>query len=88
VTRFGSLVFAITAVLVLAAAGLAGYSSARPVKELTRAAERISLGDLGVVISTRSKDEIGDLAHAIRRMTESIRLSIDRLRRKRELNAA
>jgi hypothetical protein len=46
-------------------------------------AERISIGDLGIEIETKSKDEIGELAEAISRMQESIRLSIERLRRRR-----
>jgi HAMP domain-containing protein len=34
-------------------------------------------------IETKSKDEIGDLAEAIARMQESIRLSIERLQRRK-----
>jgi HAMP domain-containing protein len=34
-------------------------------------------------IPVTSRDEIGDLAEAIERMQESIRLSIERLRRRR-----
>ncbi|MBM9603245.1 HAMP domain-containing protein [Desulfopila inferna] len=54
-----------------------------PIRKLTDAANRISIGDLDVEISTSSKDEIGDLAAAIMRMQDSIRLSISRLTRKR-----
>jgi HAMP domain-containing protein len=53
------------------------------IKSLTDVAERISIGDLGIEVETRSRDEIGELAEAISRMQDSIRLSIDRLRRRR-----
>ena len=53
------------------------------IKSLTDVAERISIGDLGIEINTKAKDEIGELAEAISRMQESIRLSIERLRRRR-----
>jgi len=53
------------------------------IKSLTDVAERISIGDLGIEVDTQSKDEIGELAEAIARMQDSIRLSIERLRRRR-----
>ncbi|MEJ2100162.1 MAG: HAMP domain-containing protein [Desulfobacterales bacterium] len=53
------------------------------IKSLTDVAERISIGDLGIEVETKSGDEIGELAEAISRMQESIRLSIERLRRRR-----
>jgi HAMP domain-containing protein len=45
-------------------------------------ADRISVGELDAVIDINSKDEIGDLAEAITRMQDSVRLSIERLRRR------
>ena len=51
--------------------------------KLTDAAERISVGELNTEINIRSNDEISDLADTITRMQESIRLSIERLRRRR-----
>ena len=53
------------------------------IKSLTDVAERISIGDLSIEIKTKARDEIGELAEAISRMQESIRLSIERLRRRR-----
>ena len=50
------------------------------IRNLTKVADRISIGDMDAEISVRSKDEIGELAEAITRMQESIRLSIQRLR--------
>jgi HAMP domain-containing protein len=53
------------------------------IKALTQVAERISVGEMDEEITVRSKDELGDLAESISRMQESIRLSIERLRRRR-----
>ena len=52
------------------------------IRTLTDVAERISIGEMDAEIQVASKDEIGELAEAIQRMQESIRLSIDRLRRR------
>jgi methyl-accepting chemotaxis protein len=52
-------------------------------KSLTEAAERISVGESGVDIEIKSKDEIGELAEAIAKVQESIRLSAERLQRQR-----
>lgn len=54
----------------------------KKIKSLTEVAYRISVGELGAEIGIKSKDEIGDLADAISRMQDSIRLSIERLRRR------
>ncbi len=54
----------------------------KKIRSLTEVAYRISVGELGAEIGTKSKDEIGDLADAISRMQDSIRLSIERLRRR------
>jgi len=52
------------------------------IKSLTEVAERISAGDLEVQIERRSRDEIGELAGAIARMQDNIRLYIERLQRR------
>jgi hypothetical protein len=44
--------------------------------------ERILVSELGAEVGIKSKDENGDLADAISRMQDSIRLSIERLRRR------
>ena len=62
---------------------LYGHSLTGRIKSLTNTADRISVGELDEEIEIKSKDEIGDLAEAISRMQESIRLSIERLRRRR-----
>jgi HAMP domain-containing protein len=53
------------------------------ITSLTDVAERISVGEMDAEVRVNSKDEIGDLAEAIGRMQESIRLSIERLRKRR-----
>ncbi|MGB9499453.1 MAG: HAMP domain-containing protein [Dissulfuribacterales bacterium] len=60
-----------------------GYRLTRNIKYLTEAADRISVGDLEAEIEVTSKDEIGNLAAAISRMQDSLRFSIERLRRRR-----
>ncbi len=80
---FGLILFGATIVVVLLVAMIAGRAITRPINQLTDVAERISLGELDAEIRVKSKDEIGDLAGAIQRMADSIRLSIERLRRRR-----
>jgi len=62
---------------------LYGQHLAGKIRTLTDVAERISIGELDIEVQTGSRDEIGELAEAIERMQESIRLSIERLRRRR-----
>jgi HAMP domain-containing protein len=59
------------------------HKLSKRIKNLTYHAERISVGELDAVIEIKAKDEIGDLAEAITRMQDSIRFSIERLRRRR-----
>jgi len=81
--RFAYLLLALTLAGVILIAFLAGRSIVRPIRRLTEAADRISVGELDVEIEVRSKDEIGALGDAIARMQDSIRLSLERLRRRR-----
>jgi len=55
----------------------------KKIKTLTDVAERISAGELDMEIETRSRDEIGELADAIAKIQDNIRLSIERLQRRR-----
>jgi len=59
-----------------------GQKVTRRIKDLTDAAERISVGELDTEIDDTAGDEIGDLGEAISRMQDSIRLSLERLRRR------
>jgi len=76
-------VLAATVLGVLLVAWFSGRALVTPIRTLTDAANRISVGELDTQIGVRSRDEIGDLAEAISRMQDSIRLSIERLRRRR-----
>jgi methyl-accepting chemotaxis protein len=80
---FALILLAATVVLVLVVATLSGRAIVKPIKQLTEAAEKISTGDLEVQIKVTSKNEIGELAAAIARMQDSIRIAIGRLRRTR-----
>ncbi len=72
-----------TLVLIGLLVSLYGHMVTQRIQYLTEAAERISVGELDMEIDIRSNDEIGDLGEAISRMQDSIRLSLERLRRRR-----
>jgi len=76
-------VFIATLLLIGITVSLYGHKLTARIKELTDVADRISVGELEVEIGVKSNDELGDLAEAIGRMQDSIRLSIKRLRRRR-----
>lgn len=76
--------FGITVIVILIVAYLSSRAIVGPIRRLTDAANRISVGDLGVDIVNTSTDEIGDLADAVTRMQDSIKLSISRLKRRRK----
>jgi len=80
---FAYIYLCVTIIIVTGIAFIAGRAMTRPIKELTDAAERISVGELDVEITVKRKDEIGELAEAVVRMQDSLRLSIERLRRRR-----
>ena len=65
-----------------------GRSLTGKIKRLSETADRISVGELDAEIEIKSNDEIEDLAEAVSRMQDSIRLSIERLRGRRAKNAA
>jgi len=60
-----------------------GHRLAGRIKSLTEVSNRISVGELDAEIDIAGEDEIGNLGEAISRMQDSIRLSIERLRRRR-----
>jgi len=81
--EFALILLASTVVLVLIIAWFSARAIVSPIMTLTDAAERMSLGELNVKIDIKSRDEIGLLAQAIGRMQTSLRLAMNRLRRKR-----
>jgi methyl-accepting chemotaxis protein len=85
-TKTRNIVFAIlgaTILLIGIIVSLYGHALTGKIKSLTDVADRISVGELDAEIDVKSKDEIGELGEAISRMQDSIRLSIERLRRRR-----
>jgi predicted Zn finger-like uncharacterized protein len=72
-----------TIILIAAIVSFYGHRLTTKINSLTELAERISIGELDAEIRVRSNDEIGNLAEAISRMQESVRLSIERLRRRK-----
>ena len=76
------MLLAATVVVVLLVAWLAARALVKPIAQLTDMAEKMSMGDLEVVVNIRSRDEIGQLAAAIGRMQTSLRMAIERLRRR------
>ena len=84
VQEFALILLAGTVLLVLIIAWTSARAIVTPIRTLTDAAERMSLGELNVNINIKSKDEIGLLALAIGRMQTSLRLAMNRLRRKRQ----
>jgi methyl-accepting chemotaxis protein len=81
--RFAYTLLACTILAVVLVAWLAGRALVQPIRRLTEAADRISVGDLDVEIDISSRDEIAALGEAVSRMQDSIRLSLERLRRRR-----
>lgn len=78
-----AIILVTTLILIGAIVLIYSFRLTRKIRRLTEVTDRISIGDLDAHISVRSKDEIGELAEAISRMQESIRLSIERLRSRR-----
>ena len=83
VQNFAILLLAATVVIVSLIAWISARAIVTPITKLTDVAERMSLGDLNMQINVPSKDEIGLLAQAIKRMQTSLRLAMERLRRKK-----
>lgn len=79
---FTYILLGITALVVVIIAWFLGRAIGSPIRKLTEVAERISVGDMGAEIKIKSRDEIGNLAEAILRMQDSLRLAIERLRRR------
>ena len=79
-TQISAAAAGLFAVLTILVAILIARGVTRPVMQLTEVADRISLGELNAKIQIERKDEIGELAEAIRRMQTSLQAAIERLR--------
>ncbi len=83
IQNFARTLLAVTVLLVVAIAWFSARALVTPIMKLTDAAERMSLGELNVKIDVKSRDEIGLLAQAIGRMQTSLRMAMNRLKKKR-----
>jgi signal transduction histidine kinase len=72
-------IIALALVAGLLASWVISRSLARPVADLTRAMAVVGAGDLDHPIHATSRDEIGDLARALERMTGQLRASREQL---------
>jgi methyl-accepting chemotaxis protein len=71
---------AVAALLAVLAGIIFARGIVKPILKLSDAADRLSLGELDVVIDVSSKDEIGQLAKSITRMQDSLRIALEWLR--------
>ncbi len=71
-----AIVTALTVLFKLLTALVISRSITRPVSSLVEAASRIGRGELGAPIAVRSRDEIGALAEALRKMAGDLRTSM------------
>jgi len=55
-----------------------------PIRYLSEAADRISMGDLDTPIQIKAKGEVGLLAESIERMQMSVKAAIERLQKRKE----
>jgi methyl-accepting chemotaxis protein len=80
---FALSIFGFTVFIVSIIAWLSARTIVMPIKQLTVAAERMSMGDLEGQIQIKSKDEIGLLAQALNRMQTSLKMAMERMRKKK-----
>ncbi len=59
-----------------------GKGISKPVVQLTKAADAISMGKIDTAIEVETKDEINELAQAIERMRKSLKKAMERLAKK------
>jgi two-component system, OmpR family, phosphate regulon sensor histidine kinase PhoR len=77
VTRTIILATVIITILAVLAIWLIARTTTRPIRQLTRAAQRIAAGQLGQKITISTKDEIGQLAHAFNNMSANLKTTVD-----------
>ncbi len=67
---------AVAAVVVILAAALVARMITRPVRQMTRAAQRMTSGQLEQTLPIKTDDEVGQLGHAFNDMSRSVRDSM------------
>lgn len=70
------LAMVITTLLAILAAGLISRATTRPIRQMTKAAQRIAAGELDQRIGVSTGDEVGQLAHAFNEMSLSLKKSV------------
>jgi C4-dicarboxylate-specific signal transduction histidine kinase len=80
VTLFAAIVAVVLAVIVIGLSIALSRNITRPLLQLTRLADQISLGEFDVQVQVDRRDEIGQLAKAVARMQVSLQAAITRLR--------
>jgi two-component system, OmpR family, phosphate regulon sensor histidine kinase PhoR len=70
---------ALAALLVILATFFITRMLTRPIRQATRAAIRISAGDLDQQVTVSSKDELGSLSHAFNRMSNNLKETLNTL---------
>ncbi|HVN49102.1 MAG TPA: ATP-binding protein [Bacteroidota bacterium] len=73
----GSLVL----LLVVGVSMIVSYRISRPMVKIAESAEKIRAGDLDTRIEIRSKDEIGQVAHAVNEMVDQLKQDIAKLKK-------
>ena len=73
------LMLIIIVVLVGLIAGYLAKKIMRPIEELTRVSKKIASGDMSVVVSENSENEVGELAESFNNMTEALAQTQDEL---------
>jgi two-component system phosphate regulon sensor histidine kinase PhoR len=77
ITRIIVLATVIVTVLAVVAAWLIARTVTRPVRELTKAAQKVAAGGLGHKVTVAAKDEIGQLARAFNEMSSALKATMD-----------
>jgi sigma-B regulation protein RsbU (phosphoserine phosphatase) len=75
------IIFAVTALLVVALAYVLALTITRPVEELAQSVRKIGEGDLDIQVAVKGNDEIAELGGAFNKMTGDIKSYIDNLQK-------
>jgi len=86
--KIATYLLVMTLVLIVAIALLLARNLVKPIKELTGITTRMSMGELDINFDIKSKDEIGQLAGAIKLLQTSLSMAMQRLRQKNQRRAA
>jgi two-component system phosphate regulon sensor histidine kinase PhoR len=77
VTRIIILTTVIITILAVVAAWLIARTVTRPVRQLTKVAQKIAAGELGQKVDVATKGEIGQLARAFNDMSSALKVTMD-----------